>query len=44
MVSGQDAMCEETTFTTLSSIVLDELRFPGKEPLTDVVGGPGAHG
>jgi hypothetical protein len=37
-------MREETTFTTLSSIVPDELRFPRKEPLTGVIGGPGAHG
>ena len=31
-------------FTTLSNVVLDELRFPGKDILTDVVGGPGAYG
>lgn len=37
-------MRDETIFTALSNTVPDELRFPGKELLKDVVGGPRAHG
>lgn len=35
---------QEILFTTLSNLVLDELRFPGQKPMIDVVGGPGAYG
>jgi hypothetical protein len=38
------AVEQEILFTTLSNLVLDELRFPGQKPMTDVVGGPGTYG
>jgi len=33
----------DVTFVSLGMVVLDELRFPGKAPLLDVIGGSGAY-
>ncbi|KAL4908999.1 hypothetical protein BDW74DRAFT_145757 [Aspergillus multicolor] len=32
------------SFTSLGLLVLDEIRFPGHVPLTDVLGGSGVYG
>ena len=32
------------SFVSLGMVILDELRFHGQRPLTDVVGGSGAYG
>jgi hypothetical protein len=32
------------TFVSLGMVVLDELRFPGKRPLSDVMGGSASYG
>jgi len=35
--------CEKIIIVSLGMIVLDELRFPGREPLYDVPGGSGLY-
>lgn len=35
---------QETIFTSLGLVVLDEIRFPDQEPVTDVLGGSGVYG
>ncbi|KAL5046911.1 hypothetical protein BDW71DRAFT_61623 [Aspergillus fruticulosus] len=44
-LSDREAHDEELTisFTSLGLLVLDEIRFPGQQPLTDVLGGSGAY-
>lgn len=32
------------SFTSLGLVVLDEIRFPGKKPLTNILGGSGTYG
>lgn len=31
-------------FASFGSVVLDEIRFPNQEPLTNILGGSGAYG
>jgi hypothetical protein len=32
------------SFTSLGSVVLDEIRCPNRQPLTDILGGSGTYG
>jgi len=41
-LSGEQ-QCSDVTFVSLGMVVLDELRYPGKAPLLDVMGGSGAY-
>lgn len=34
----------DISFTSLGLVVLDEIRLPHKNPLTDILGGSGAYG
>lgn len=46
VLSNNEAYDEKPciSFTSLGLLVLDEIRLPGQEPLTDVLGGSGAYG
>jgi len=39
-----DERIPDVMFVSLGMVILDELRFPGKAPLLDVMGGSGAYG
>ncbi|KAL5001880.1 Ribokinase-like protein [Aspergillus recurvatus] len=45
VLSDREAHDEEPiiSFTSLGLLVLDEIRFPGQQPLTDILGGSGAY-
>jgi hypothetical protein len=46
VLSDSEAYDEKPSisFTSLGLLVLDEIRLPGQEPLTDILGGSGAYG
>ena len=41
---SDEELRQTISFVSLGMVVLDELRFHGQRPLTDVVGGSGAYG
>jgi hypothetical protein len=43
-MSSLAALSCDVVFVSLGMVVLDELRFPGREPLYDIIGGSGAYG
>ena len=42
--SSKEEVPSTISFLSLGMVVLDELHFPGKKPLTDIIGGSGAYG